>query len=206
MNPSSTHKSPQDNAFSEIHMAVEEVVIPTKSLLSPSAFLSPFPSYCSPIDGRFQDMGPNAKKKWFLCLPCPPCQQAASLESRNTVNKPWWRVSQHGIVVIGCWLSLGLFPDFIQHLEQGKPTLKLFGLHKATVCWRVLLSIDEKGQYFPLSWHPSQHGAVELHQPQSNLALPIGMGVHCLLGCWHCLLLLLLLLSHFSRVRLCATP
>ena len=150
MNPSSTHKSPQDNAFSEIHMAVEEVVIP-KSLLSPSAFLTPFPSYCSPIDGRFQDMGPNAKKKWYLFLPCPPYQQAASLESRNIVNKPWWRVSQHGIFVTGYWLSLGLFPDFIQHLEQGKLTLKLFGLHKATVCWRVLLSIDEKGQYFPLS-------------------------------------------------------
>ncbi|KAI4590226.1 hypothetical protein MJG53_001275, partial [Ovis ammon polii x Ovis aries] len=47
---SSTYKSPQDNSFSEIHMAVEEVVIPTKPLLSPSVFLSPFPTYCSPID------------------------------------------------------------------------------------------------------------------------------------------------------------
>lgn len=137
MNPSSTCKSPQDNSFSEIHMAVEEVVIPTKPLLSPSVFLSPFPTYCSPIDGRFQDMGSNAKKNWYLCLSSPPCQHAASLESRNSVSKPWCRVSLHGIFISGYWLSLGLFPDFIQHLEQGKLTLMLFGLHKATVCWRV---------------------------------------------------------------------
>ena len=186
MNLSSTHKSPQDNSFSEIHMAVEEAVIPTKPLRSPSVFLSPFPSYCSPTDGRFQDMGPNAKKKWYLCLSSPPCQHAASLESRNSVSKPWCRVSQHDIFITGYWLPLGLFPDFIQHLEQGKLTLMLFNLHKTTICWRVQLSIDGKGRCFPLSDTLPNMAQWSWFNPRAIWPYLLGWGSTAL---WHCLIL-----------------
>lgn len=127
----------------------------------------------------FQDMGSNARKfSIFQWLSSPPCQHAASLESKNSVSKPWCRVSQHGIFISGYRLSLGLFPDFIQHLEQGKrPWCYLVSTKPLSAGGFSNLLMGRP--LFSSLWHPSQHEAVRLLQPQSNLALPTEMGVHC---------------------------